>query len=69
MEVRPGGAPALAFKTNDIAAFHMRAHVRAERRKMPVPSAHPQSVVNYYQLAVSSALLYYRDDTVRRGVN
>jgi len=69
MEVRPGGAPALAFKTNDIAAFHMRAHMRAERRKMPVPGAHSEPVVNYYQLAVSSALFHHRNDTVRRGVN
>src|SRR5271170_358731 len=68
VKVRPGRTPALAFQTNNIAALHMRAHMRAESRKMPVPGAHTKSVVNHYQLAVSRVLIHHRDDSVRRRV-
>src|SRR5580658_10204454 len=68
MQVRPCRTPALAFQSNNISALHMRAHMRAERRKMPVPGGNPKSVVNHHQLAVSRALIHHRDNPIRRRV-
>ena len=69
MQVRSGRAPACAFQSNNVAALYMRAHMRAERRKMPVPRADAKSMINHDQLAVPRALLHHRDDSIRRGVH
>ena len=69
MHVRTSGAAADARVTDDLAALNARARHRREGRKMRIPGADAETMIEHHQAPIAGVVFRDGHDAVRRRVN